>query len=106
MTRGLHPLITDAIGGHGDRKKDVQSVYLTIGDADLVREMGPLGALKFRYIRTGKLCLSRLPRDLRRLSGGSDETRTRDLRRDRRKVHIMILRSCVISQPIQVHLDA
>jgi hypothetical protein len=36
---GLHPLIADAIVGHGDRKKDVKSVYLTISDADLVREI-------------------------------------------------------------------
>jgi hypothetical protein len=28
MRSGLHPLIADAIVGHGDRKKDVGSVYL------------------------------------------------------------------------------
>ena len=39
MRSGLHPLIADAIMGHGDRKKDVKSVYLTISDADLVREI-------------------------------------------------------------------
>ena len=37
--------------------------------------------------------------------GGSDETRTRNLQRDRRPGHVMILRCCVISHPIQVHLD-
>lgn len=37
MRSGLHHLIADAIGGHGDRKKDVKSLYLTINDADLVR---------------------------------------------------------------------
>jgi hypothetical protein len=36
---GLHPLIADAIVGHGDRKKDVKSLYLTINDEDLVREI-------------------------------------------------------------------
>ncbi len=39
---GLHPLIADAIVGHGDRKKDVKSLYLTINDADLVREIDRL----------------------------------------------------------------
>ncbi len=42
MRRGLHPLITDAVVGHGDRKKDVKSVYLTISDAVLVREIDRL----------------------------------------------------------------
>jgi hypothetical protein len=37
--------------------------------------------------------------------GGSDETRTPDLRRDRRAGHVMILPCYVISHPIQVHLD-
>jgi len=39
---GLHPLIADAIVGHGDRKKDVKSLYLTINDEDLVREIDRL----------------------------------------------------------------
>jgi integrase len=39
MRSGLHPLIADAIVGHGDRKKDVRSVYLSISDEDLVREI-------------------------------------------------------------------
>jgi hypothetical protein len=42
MRSGLHPLIADAIVGHGDRKKDVKSVYLTISDADLLREIDKL----------------------------------------------------------------
>lgn len=42
MRSGLHPLIADAIVGHGDRKKDVKSLYLTINDADLVREIDRL----------------------------------------------------------------
>ncbi len=71
MRSGVHPLIADAIIGHGDRKKTVQSLYLSIGDADLLNaidrmkfdvgeteifmkirssksEGGPLGALGFR----------------------------------------------------------
>ena len=39
MRSGLHPLIADAIVGHRDRKKDVRSVYLSISDEDLVREI-------------------------------------------------------------------
>lgn len=35
-------LIADTIIGHGDRKKDVKSSYLTITDADLVREIDRL----------------------------------------------------------------
>lgn len=42
MRSGLHPLIADAIAGHGDRKKNVKSVYLTVSDADLARELGRL----------------------------------------------------------------
>jgi integrase len=39
MRSGLHPVIADAIVGHGDRKKDVKSLYIEINDADLVREI-------------------------------------------------------------------
>jgi hypothetical protein len=42
MRNGLHPLITDAIVVHGDRKKDVKSLYLAINDADLVRKIDRL----------------------------------------------------------------
>lgn len=38
----LHPLIADAFVGHGDRKKDVKSLYITISDEDLVREIDRL----------------------------------------------------------------
>jgi hypothetical protein len=38
MKSGLHPVIADAIVGHGDRKKDMKSLYLTIKDADLLGE--------------------------------------------------------------------
>jgi hypothetical protein len=31
---GVHPLIADAIVGHRDRKNTVQSLYLSISDAD------------------------------------------------------------------------
>ena len=36
MRSGVHPLIADAVVGHGDRKKTVQSLYLSISDADLL----------------------------------------------------------------------
>jgi hypothetical protein len=39
---GLHPLIANAVVGHGDRKKDVKSLYLTINDEDLVSEIDRL----------------------------------------------------------------
>jgi hypothetical protein len=42
MTRGLHPLIADAIMGHGDKKKDVRSLCLTINEEDLAREIDRL----------------------------------------------------------------
>lgn len=42
MRSGLPPLIADAIVGHGDRKEDVKSLYLTISDTDLVREIDKL----------------------------------------------------------------
>ncbi len=34
---GVHPAIADAILGHGDKKKSLQSLYMTISDDDLVR---------------------------------------------------------------------
>ena len=36
MRSGVRPFIADAIVGHGDRKKTVQSLYLSISDADLL----------------------------------------------------------------------
>jgi len=36
MRSGVHPLIADAIVGHGDRKKTVESLYLSISDTDLL----------------------------------------------------------------------
>lgn len=37
MRSGVHPPIADAILGHGDKKKALQSLYLTISDEDLIR---------------------------------------------------------------------
>jgi len=37
VTSGVHPAIADAILGHGDKKKSLQSLYMTISDDDLVR---------------------------------------------------------------------
>lgn len=42
MRSGLQPLIADAIVGHGDRRKDVKSLYIAISDEDLVREIDRL----------------------------------------------------------------
>lgn len=36
MRSGVHPAIADAILGHGDKKKSLQSLYLTISDQDLL----------------------------------------------------------------------
>ncbi|MFH1116439.1 MAG: hypothetical protein V1792_21200 [Pseudomonadota bacterium] len=36
MRSGVYPVIADMIVGNGNRKKDVQSLYLTVSDADLV----------------------------------------------------------------------
>ena len=33
------PLIVDSIVGHGDRRKDVRSLYVSVSDEDLVREI-------------------------------------------------------------------
>jgi len=35
---GVHPAIADAILGHGDKKKSLQRLYLTISDDDLLDE--------------------------------------------------------------------
>jgi integrase len=39
MRSRLYPLIVDSIVGHGDRRKDVRSLYVTISDEDLVQEI-------------------------------------------------------------------
>jgi len=36
MRSGVHPVIADMIVGHGNRKKDVQSLYISISEADLL----------------------------------------------------------------------
>jgi integrase len=36
MRSGVHPAIADAILGHGDKKKSLESLYLTISDQDLL----------------------------------------------------------------------
>ena len=36
MRSGVHPLIADASVGHGDCKKTVQSLHLSISDPDLL----------------------------------------------------------------------
>jgi hypothetical protein len=36
MRSGVHPAIADMILGHGDKKKSLQSPYLTISDGDPV----------------------------------------------------------------------
>jgi hypothetical protein len=33
----VHPHIADAILGHGDKKKSLQNLYLTLSDKDLIR---------------------------------------------------------------------
>ncbi|MFC1836262.1 hypothetical protein ACFL2Q_16340 [Thermodesulfobacteriota bacterium] len=36
MRSGVQPAFADMIVGHGNRKKDVQSRYLSISDADIL----------------------------------------------------------------------
>lgn len=51
MHSGIHPAIADMIVGHGKRKKDVQSLYLSISDADLLEAIDKMefnhGGLRF-----------------------------------------------------------
>ena len=42
MRSRLYPLIVDSIVGHGDRKKDMRSLYVSINDDDLVCEIDRL----------------------------------------------------------------
>ena len=42
MRSGMNLLIADMIVGHGDRRKDVRAVYLTVSDNDLVREINKM----------------------------------------------------------------
>jgi hypothetical protein len=39
MRSRLYPLFVYSIVGHGDRRKDVRSLYVTISDEDLVGEI-------------------------------------------------------------------
>jgi hypothetical protein len=39
MRSRLYPLIVSSIVGHGDKKRDVRGLYVTINDEDLVREI-------------------------------------------------------------------
>jgi hypothetical protein len=39
MRSGVHPLIADVLVGHGNKRKDVRSVYLSISDEDLLQEI-------------------------------------------------------------------
>jgi hypothetical protein len=59
MRSGLHPLIADAIVGHGDRKKDVKSLCLTINDADsapvIDRLTAPLYIFKCTFSPFGEI---------------------------------------------------
>ena len=36
MRSGVHPVIADMIVGHGNRKKDLKSLYISVSDADLL----------------------------------------------------------------------
>ncbi|MFC1833830.1 hypothetical protein ACFL2Q_03730 [Thermodesulfobacteriota bacterium] len=49
MRSGVHPAIADMILGHGNRKKDVQSLYLTVSDADL---LAAIDAMEFDHGET------------------------------------------------------
>ncbi len=42
MRSRLYPLIAVGIVGRGDRRKEVGSLYVSIGDEDLVREIDPM----------------------------------------------------------------
>jgi hypothetical protein len=39
MRNRLSPLIVDSIVGHGNRRKDVGSLYVSVSDEDPVREI-------------------------------------------------------------------
>jgi hypothetical protein len=59
----IHPVIADMIVGHGNRKKDVQSLYLTVSDADLVAAIDRMkfdrGETEIRVGRRGNGILQR-----------------------------------------------
>ncbi len=131
MRSGLHPLIVDAIVGHGNKRKDERSVYLSIRDEDLLEE---IDSMEFDMGNTeiwpkkgppaktvkgkGTLWKSgttnanenredrpfRLYCDIRPLSCGDDETRTRDLRRDRPMQALNKSRACRETSTISIPL--
>jgi hypothetical protein len=43
MRSGVHPAIAGMIVGHGNRKKDIQSLYLSVSDADLLDAIDKMG---------------------------------------------------------------
>jgi hypothetical protein len=54
MCSGFHPAIADAILGHGDKKKSLQSLYLTISDQDL---LNAIDRMKFNGEERGNIGL-------------------------------------------------
>jgi hypothetical protein len=52
MRSRVHPAIADAIVGHGDRKKDVRSLYLSISDSDL---LDAIDRMKWDYGETERV---------------------------------------------------
>jgi integrase len=58
MRSGVHPAIADMIVGHGNRKKDIQSLYLSVSDADLLEAIDKMtfdhGETKIWVMERGK----------------------------------------------------
>lgn len=43
MRSRVHQGVADIIIGHGNRKKDIQSLYLSVSDADLLEAIDKMG---------------------------------------------------------------
>lgn len=84
MRSGVHPVIADMIVGHGNLKKDVQSLYISISDADLVDAIDRMeldnGETEISVSEHGngklprKTSINRIPRlpDMVRITGDYD----------------------------------
>jgi hypothetical protein len=50
LISGVYPGIADAILGHGDQKKSLQSLYMTISDDDLASSTGRDAVQREEYV--------------------------------------------------------
>ena len=98
MRSGVHPVIADMIVGHGNRKKDVQSVYLTVSNADLV---AAIDRMKFDSGDTEIWVAERGNGKVRRYGGQSCDENAAYCEADSREPSLVQLVPCTRYTPVK-----